>query len=120
MHTQCGRPRLTLQARPSYGRAESGAGRLWEQEVADLKSEEEDQPGARLVMDVGWGLAALSGRSLVTPYSGLALSEDGSRVYRLGSRIGIDSVFHIDLAGDRTEGEGSPEHGVGLHLRMQW
>ncbi len=111
---------LSLRMQPSWGQAESAPGQLWEHRVAELESEDGDAPEARLVTDVGWGLSALSGRGLVTPYSGLELSEDGSPVYRLGSRVGIGSVFHIDLAGDRTEKGGRPEHGIDLHLRMQW
>ena len=110
---------LTFRAQPSYGRGESGSGQLWEQQVKDL-DEDGREPEARLVMDAGWGLAALSGRGLVTPYSGLELSEGGSRVYRLGSRVAVDSVFNIDLAAHRTEDGDSPEHGIGLQLGMQW
>ena len=111
---------LSLRMQPSWGQAESTPGQLWEHQVAELESADGDAPEARLVTDIGWGLPALSGRGLVTPYSGLELSEDGSPVYRLGSRVGIDSVFHIDLAGDRTKKGGRPEHGIDLHLRMQW
>ena len=111
---------LTLRAQPSYGRTESDAGQLWEQEVADLESEDDADPGARLVLNAGWGLPAQSGRDLVTPYSGLELSEGGSRVYRLGSRIEIDSALSINLVGNRKEEGDSPEHGIDLHLRMQW
>ena len=110
---------LTFRAQPSYGRGESGSGQLWDQQVKDL-DEDGGEPEARLVMDAGWGLAALSGRGLLTPYSGLELSEGGSRVYRLGSRVAIDSVFNIDLAAHRTEDGDSPEHGIGLQLGMQW
>ena len=110
---------LTFRAQPSYGRGENGSGQLWDQQVKDL-DEDGGEPEARLVMDAGWGLAALSGRGLVTPYSGLELSEGGSRVYRLGSRVAIDSVFNIDLAAHRTEDGDSPEHGIGLQLGMQW
>ena len=110
---------LTFRAQPSYGRGESGSGQLWDQQVKDL-DEDGGEPEARLVMDAGWGLAALSGRGLVTPYSGIELSESGSRVYRLGSRVAIDSVFNIDLAANRTEDGDSPEHGIGLQLGMQW
>ena len=111
---------LSLRVQPSWGRAESTPGQIWEHRVAELESADDDAPEARLVTDVGWGLPALSGRGLVTPYSGLELSEDGSPVYRLGSRVGIGSVFNIDLAGDRTKKGGRPEHGIDLHLRMQW
>ena len=111
---------LSLRVQPSWGPAESTPGQLWEHRVAELESADDDAPEARLVTDVGWGLPALSGRGLITPYSGLELSEDGSPVYRLGSRVGIGSVFNIDLAGDRTKKGGRPEHGIDLHLRMQW
>ena len=111
---------LTLRAQPSYGRTESDAGQLWGQEVADLESEDDADPGARLVLNAGWGLPAQSGRDLVTPYSGLELSEGGSRVYRLGSRVEIDSALSINLVGNRKEEGDSPEHGIDLHLRMQW
>ena len=110
---------LTFRAQPSYGPGENGSGQLWDQQVKDL-DEDGGEPEARLVMDAGWGLAALSGRGLVTPYSGLELSEGGSRVYRLGSRVAIDSVFNIDLAAHRTEDGDSPEHGIGLQLGMRW
>ena len=110
---------LTFRAQPSYGPGESGSGQLWDQQVKDL-DEDGGEPEARLVMDAGWGLAALSGRALVTPYSGLELSEGGSRVYRLGSRVAVDSIFNIDLAANRTEDGDSPEHGIGLQLGMQW
>ena len=109
---------LTFRAQPSYGPGESGSGQLWDQQVKDL--DEGGEPEARLVMDAGWGLAALSGRGLVTPYSGLELSEGGSRIYRLGSRVAVDSIFNIDLAANRTEDGDSPEHGIGLQLGMQW
>ena len=110
---------LTFRAQPSYGRGENGSGQLWDQQVKDL-DEDGGEPEARLVMDAGWGLAALSGRGLLTPYSGLELSEGGSRVYRLGSRVEIGSVFNIDLAAHRTEDGDSPEHGIGLQLGMKW
>ena len=97
----------------------SGSGQLWDQQVKDL-DEDGEEPEARLVLDAGWGLAALSGRGLLTPYSGLELSEGGSRTYRLGSRVAIDSVFNIDLAANRTEDGGRPEHGIGLQFGMQW
>ena len=111
---------LSLRVQPFWGQAESTPGQLWEHRVAELESADGDAPEARLVTDVGWGLPALSGRGLVTPYSGLELSEGGDRVYRLGSRFETGSVFNIDLAGDRTEKGGRPEYGIDLHLRMQW
>ena len=49
---------------------------------------------------LGWGLSAPSGRGLLVPYSNLELSEDGDRVYRLGSWFELGPVIHIDLGGE--------------------
>ena len=112
---------LSLRMQPSWGQAESTPGQLWEHRVAELESEDDDAPEARLATDIGWGLPALSGRSLVTPYSGLELSEGGDRVYRLGSRFETGSAIHIEFGGDRKEtGAEDPEHGIDLLVRMHW
>ena len=112
---------LSLRMQPSWGRAEITPGQLWEHRVAELESEDDDAPEARLVTDIGWGLSALSGRGLITPYSGLELSEGGGRVYRLGGRFEIGSTTHIEFGGDRTEtGAEGPEHGIDLLVRMDW
>ena len=111
---------LSLRLQPSYG-AESDSGQLWEHQVTELESESDDAPGARLAMGLDWGLSALSGRGLLTPYGNLELSEDGARVYRLGSRFEIGPAIHIDLGGDRKEtADEAPEHGIDLAVRVSW
>ena len=111
---------LSLRLQPSYG-AESDRGQLWEHQVTELESESDDAPGARLAMGLDWGRAALSGRGLLTPYGNLELSEDGARVYRLGSRLEIGPAIHIDLGGDRKEAaDEAPEHGIDLAVRVSW
>ena len=111
---------LSLRLQPSYG-AESDSGQLWEHQVTELESESDDAPGARLAMGLDWGRAALSGRGLLTPYGNLELSEDGARVYRLGSRFEIGPAIHIDLGGDRKEAaDEAPEHGIDLSVRVDW
>ena len=77
---------VSLRLQPSYG-AESDSGQLWEHQVTELESESDDAPRARLAMGLDWGLSALSGRGLLTPYGNLELSEDGERVYRLGRSV---------------------------------
>ena len=111
---------LSLRLQPSYG-TESDSGQLWEHQVTELESESDDAPGARLAMGLDWGRAALSGRGLLTPYGNLELSEDGARVYRLGSRLEIGPAIHIDLGGDRKEtADEAPEHGIDLAVRVSW
>ena len=111
---------VSLRLQPSYG-AESDSGQLWEHQVTELESESDDAPGARLAMGLDWGLSALSGRGLLTPYGNLELSEDGERVYRLGGRFEIGPAIHIDLGGDRKEAaDETPEHGIDLSIRVDW
>ena len=111
---------VSLRLQPSYG-AESDSGQLWEQQVTELESESDDAPRARLAMGLDWGLSALSGRGLLTPYGNLELSEDGERVYRLGGRFEIGPDIHIDLGGDRKEAaDEAPEHGIDLSIRVDW
>ncbi len=111
---------LSLRLQPSYG-AESGNGQLWEHQVTELESESDDAPEARLAMRLDWGLPALSGRGLLTPYGNFELSGDGERVYRLGSRFELGPSIHIDLGGDRKEAaDEAPEYGIDLAVRVYW
>ena len=111
---------LSLRLQPSYG-AESGNGQLWEHQVTELESESDDAPEARLAMRLDWGLPALSGRGLLTPYGNFELSEDGERIYRLGSRFELGPSIHIDLGGDRKEAaDEAPEYGIDLAVRVYW
>ena len=112
---------LQLQAEPVYGRPETDSGQIWEHRVTDLELAGDREPEARLAVDVSYGLPALTGRGLLTPYAGLELSEGGDRVYRLGGRFEAGSGIHIDLGGDRKEeDDGGPEYGIHLAVRMHW
>ena len=72
-------------------------------------------------MRLDWGLPALSGRGLLTPYGNFELSGDGERVYRLGSRFELGPSIHIDLGGDRKEAaDEAPEYGIDLAIRVYW
>ena len=112
---------LSLQAEPVYGRPETDFGQIWEHRVTDLELAGDREPEARLAVDVSYGLPALTGRGLLTPYAGLELSEGGDRVYRLGGRFEAGSGIHIDLGGDRKEEDDErPEYGIHLAVRMHW
>ena len=95
---------MSLRLQPPYG-AESDNEQLGEHQVVELELESDDAPGARLAKGLDWGLSAPFGRGLLAPYSNLELSEDGDRVYRLGSRFQLGPVTHIDLGG-RPQGGG--------------
>ena len=78
-----------------------------------------ESPAARLDTEMGYGLAAFA--RVLTPYGGFALSEGGTRGYRLGARFLLGPAFDLGLEGDRREnGTDRAEHGLMLRGRIRW
>ena len=76
-------------------------------------------PATRLDAEMGYGLSALAGT--LTPYGGLALSEGGTRGYRLGVLFGFGPDFELGFEGERRESRTErAEHGLMLRGRMRW
>ena len=125
---------LSLRLAPSYGDTGSGLSRLWEHGVAGsgagatgtaatgTGTPNGESPAARLDTEMGYGLAAFAG--VLTPYGGLALSEGGTRGYRLGARFLLGPAFELSLEGERRERRESrtdrAEHGLMLRGRIRW
>ena len=88
---------LSVSVTPAYGASASNVEGLWSQGVSLLSGSPVDN-AARLQTEVAYGLAALGGRGVVTPYSGLSV-ESGSRQYvRLGGRFELDLLRRRTLA----------------------
>ena len=122
---------LALQLRPSWGaEAEGGVERLWEdrQGSAFDRTVANGKPltaaagmAMRLDAELGYGLGVLRGRGLATPYGGLSQSEDGSRRWRAGGRLGVGPDFSLSLEGERRErAEGGADHGILLTGTLRW
>ena len=97
--------------------------RLWSiQDARRLTPNGDRKPGGRLEAEIGYGVGVSGGRGVLTPYSGLSLSNDGERTYRLGGRWNIAPAFSMSLEGDRLENadEDSPEHSLMLRGSMRW
>ena len=96
---------LALQVEPSWGVAGSGAGRLWAlPDAASLApAAAQPSPGARLAAELSYGLDAPGAAGALTPYAGVALAADGSRTWRLGTRLRLDSGLAVSLEGTRAE-----------------
>ena len=112
---------LSLRLAPSYGETGSGLSRLWEHGVAGSGAAGSTgaSPTARLDTEMGYGLAAFAG--VLTPYGGLALSEGGTRGYRLGARFLLGPAFDLGLEGERRESRTEhAEHGLMLRGRVRW
>ncbi len=75
-----------------------------------------------LVTEVGYGLPALNGQGLLTPYAGFVLSEDRGRNYRAGVRLELGSSMVLGLETLRRErdAEGSPEHELMFRATLTW
>ena len=84
---------LSMRVGSAWGAASSRADRVWTGGAAGLAGEA-DLPGASLDAEVAYGLDALSG--LLTPYTGVALSENGE-TWRAGARWTLGPAVTFSL-----------------------
>ncbi len=111
---------LSLSVTPSWGEAGSGLSQLWDDGMT-ARDADGTAPVGRIDAELGYGLAALDGAGLVTPYSGAALADDGVRRYRLGGRFGLGAGLDLSLeAGRRESAADPPEHGIALRATARW
>ena len=112
---------LALSVEPAWGQtAASGVQQLWENGVAAGASPA-DQARARLNAEVGYGLGAAHGLGLVTPYTGLGLSGDGARSWRMGARWQLAADASLSVEGTLHEGiYDGPAHGLMLRGALRW
>ena len=102
---------LSMRVGSAWGAASGGVERLWSQRALSGSSFD---PDARLDAEVGYGLDAM--RGLLTPYTGVALSESGE-TYRAGARFRFGPALELNLEASLTEPDGDGETGSGLVLR---
>ena len=92
--------------------------RLWSlRDTAGLVREDEFEAGSRLETEVGYGLRAPLGAGVLTPYTGLSLSEGGARTGRLGSRWEVAPGAVFGLEASREEGG---DDALMLRGRLRW
>ena len=110
---------LSARVASNWGAASGGVDRLWSQRAAGLARSGGFEPGASLNAEAGYGIDYLGG--LLTPYTGVALSESGE-TYRAGGRFRLGERFTMSIEGDlREKGrEEKPVHGVTLRGSLHW
>ena len=109
---------LSASLQPVLGQAQSGVAQLWEQTLADPSSALASD-AARVEAELGYGLAALGGRGLVRPYTQVSMAGEGSRHYRMGSRLELGDTLRVGVEVGRREASGSEtDHGVMLRLEL--
>ena len=115
---------LTVSIVPTWGSAASGVSRLWGQpDAAGLAVDNAlaAATGGRLDAELGYGLAALQGRGLLTPYVRAALVEDDSQAWHLGARLALASSLNLSLEASRRAREGeAAAHEVALLATLGW
>ena len=117
---------LSFSLLPTWGETSSGVDRLWDQDVAELASDDgtanDNVPQMRLDGELGYGFGALGGQGLLTPYGGFALADEGSRRYRIGGRFEIGSSLDLSLEGERREpaNDAAADHAVMLRGQMRF
>ena len=78
-------------------------------------------PQGRLEAKLGYGLSALGGQGLLTPYGGFSLAGEGAQSYRIGGRFEIGTAFSLSLEGERREAANDePDHGVMLRGELRF
>ncbi len=111
---------LSLSVSPSWGETGSRLSQLWDDGMT-ARTADGTAPVGRIEAELGYGLAALDGVGVVTPYSGAALADDGVRRYRLGGRFGLGAGLALSLEASRREsGSDMADHGIGLRGALRW
>ena len=111
----------SLAVLPSWGVAGSGAERLWSQPDASALVAGGAAPAAgRVDAELGWGLPALRGRGVLTPYTRLALAADDGRSWHLGTRLALAESLDLSLEGSHRQGDNGTAHDLTLRATVPW
>ena len=112
---------LALSVQPAWGQTASGAQRLWETGMsrgAVSANQAAGRVNARLAYGIGttWG-----GQGVLTPYTDVSLSGEGSRRLSLGGQFHIGSAVRMSLEGVESRPvRGLTNHGIMLRSDLTW
>ena len=111
---------LTASVTPAWGNAASGMSRLWGQSTATgLAPADPLAPAGRVDAELGYGLATLRGRGLLTPYARVALSEGADQAWHLGTRLDLAESLNLSLeATRRAPAGGAAAHELALRASL--
>ena len=112
---------LSLSVQPAWGQTASGVQRLWETGMTQGSAPANQAAGrvnARIAYGIGttWG-----GQGVLTPYTDVSLSGEGSRRLSLGGQFNIGSAVRMSLEGVESRPvRGLTNHGVMLRSDLTW
>ncbi|MGI9310441.1 MAG: cadherin-like beta sandwich domain-containing protein [bacterium] len=113
---------LSWRVEPGWGVTQSGVDRLWTESAAELaaddSSNESFDPIARMDGEIAHGFAF--GEGMLTPYTGLRLS-DGAHDYRFGGRYKLIALpLEMSAEAYRKQRDANGENGVVFKAGMSW
>ena len=113
---------LTASITPTWGSPASGMFRLWGQPGGGLAVDNTlaASPAGRLDAELGYGLAALRGRGLLTPYVRAALVEGDSQAWHLGARLALAASLTFSVEASRQQRQGVAAHDLALRALVPW
>ena len=91
---------LTASITPTWGMAASGVGRLWSQpDARGLAGAPgvSPTPPARVDAELGYGLRAMNGQGVLTPYARASLVEGSEHAWHLGTRLALAESLSLSL-----------------------
>ena len=112
----------SLALLPAWGASGSAMARLWSHPEASALvqgSTAAPAPG-RLDAEFGWGLPALRGRGVLTPYARVALAEGDNQSWRLGARLALAKSLNLSLEGSRRRTGRDTVHDLTLRASLPW
>ena len=114
---------LSASIVPTWGSAASGVDQLWQQQASGLGPGNPLATAAagRVDAELGYGLAALRGRGLLTPYARMALTEGSEQAWHLGARLGLAESLNVSLEASRRARVGdAAAHELALLATLPW
>ena len=111
---------MSLRLDSSYGATASGTGELWSRRDMNGVADEQAAYGMRFEAELGYGLNAVYGRGVLTPYAGYR--RQGEEIaWRLGSRLVAGESLHLDFEGSLHRRENTvDEPDLRLRITGRW
>ena len=114
---------LTASVSPQWGLSSGGVGELWSRpDTRGLAGGNGlPQPLGRVHAELGYGVAMLNSRGILTPYARVALSEGADQAWHLGTRLTLRESLDVSLEATRRHREGErAAHDLALLATLPW
>ena len=112
---------LALSVQPAWGQTASGVQRLWETGMSQ-GAVPANQAAGRVNARVAYGIGTTwGGQGILTPYTDVSLSGEGSRRLSLGGQFTLGAVVRMSLEGVESRPvRGLTNHGIMLRSDLNW